>query len=375
MARKLLLGGIIFVLLLAIPFTVFLLQKQQETRSRAAPSTTLSLALSNPSQTVAVGQEFGVDININPGSNWVSYVKIILNYDKDKLSTAGAGLEPNTTAFPVVLESTTYGQNSVSFALSIGADPTKAIQTASKIGKITFKALASTGGSTQQLVTFGDQTQVLSTNTSTDAFNENVISTKNALVMGITTGPTPTPGPTTAQQLPVCTGLNLDRTNSGSAPFSVAFAVNGTDPDGTISRVVVDFGDGPSQTITQGGEIGTKTVSVPVSHTYNNAGTFTAKATVIDNTNNTSAISADCTKVITVTQLATTPTPSSSSSGQTVVVLTPTPQATATPIAPTAVVIKPNPSVPPSGPGDTIVKVGGIGVALSVIGALLFIAL
>ncbi len=58
---------------------------------------------------------------------------------------------------------------------------------------------------------------------------------------------------------------------SGSAPLTVSFASNATDPDGVIAAYSWDFGDS-----------GSSTVAAP-SHVYQSAGTFTARVTVTDN--------------------------------------------------------------------------------------------
>jgi|SRR3989338_1680660 len=386
--NKFLIGGIIAVLLITIPLTVFLLGQQQQTQTKATPATTLSLALSNPSQTVTVGQDFGVDININPGSNQVSYVKVTINFDETKLATSGAGFEPSAS-FPTTLEGPIFTSNSFTVGLSIGADYTKAVQTPGKVGKLTFRAKALTNG-TQQLASFdtGQQkTLVLSIASSQDNYNENVLLPNPApLSLAISAGPTGTPGPTAPTQAPTCSNLKIDRVASGNTPFSITFTADGSDPDGTIFRVSFDFGDGPSQDETAGGGIGTGTVSVPKSHTYNNPGTYEARATLYDNNQNASLPNTKCTKTITVTQ-GPTPTPGSISaitpiptpplSAQpTAIILTPTPLASnPTTIAQRPTTTPPGQPPPNSGPGDAILVAGGIGFVLSVIGALLFFGL
>lgn len=359
MKKKLLLVGFIFVLLAAIPLTVYILQKQQETRSKAAASTTLQLS----SVSGQVGQEVGVDLTIKPGSNQVSFVKVSLSYDSSKLATTSTSFEVNSTAFPVVLEGPIYSNNAISITLSTGADISKIIQSDTKVGTIKFKALAP-ASPTQ--ITFGADTQVLSVS-SADTPSENVLQNKipgSITITGVAT--TPVPG-----QIPVCTGLNLDRNQSGVTPFSIVFTALGTDSDGTITKATFNYGDGPIQDITQTGGIGTNSVNVQSSHTYVNAGSFTATVQFTDNTGNVSALGT-CTKTVTVTASSTTPQPTSPLG------VSPTEAPT-----PTAIVIPTNsPTVPPGtqltaspGPGDIFVVTGVAGVILSVIGVLTFFSL
>lgn len=385
--NKLLLGIVITILLIAIPLTVYFLGKQQQTQTKATPNTSLSLILTNPSQTVTVGSDFGVDININPGSNQVSYVKVTINFDDTKLATSGAGFEPSAS-FPTTLEGPVFTSNTFTVGLSIGADYTKAVQTPGKVGKLTFRAKAPTTG-TLQLASFDTQNQktlVLSIASSQDNYNENVLQANPApLSMAIVAGPTATPGPTSPVQLPVCNNLKVDRTPSGNVPFSITFTADGTSPNSTISKVAFDFGDGPIQEETNGSGIGTNTASVPKAHTFTNASTFTAKAIFYDANNNASLPSASCSKTITVTQgptptpgviSATTPTPTSTNSARpTIIVLTPT-----SIVGPTTIVQRPTSSPPgpqptPPGPGETIITVGAVGAILTTLGALIFLGL
>ena len=100
-------------------------------------------------------------------------------------------------------------------------------------------------------------------------------------------------GSSSANQAPVCNNLAVDRATTGTAPFSITFTASGTDSDGTISKVNFNFGDGGiSGDITTSGGVGTNSVNVATSHTYNNAGTYTASAILTDNQDATSSSSA-----------------------------------------------------------------------------------
>src|SRR5258706_11872164 len=100
--KKILLFGFILVMMLAVPVIIYLLSKQTKTTSKAAKSTTLTFsALSGP---VNVGQNFNLNVMLDPGQNQVSFVKLVLSYDKTKIKRGDPGISPNTSIFPVTLE-------------------------------------------------------------------------------------------------------------------------------------------------------------------------------------------------------------------------------------------------------------------------------
>lgn len=392
MRNKLFLWGVFFILLIAIPLTLYLVQKQQQTQSKASPATVLSLALSIPSQTPTVGQQFDVDLNINPGTNQVTYVKAVINYDATKIATAGAGFIASSL-FPTTTEGPTYTAGTITIAVSISADFNSAVKTPGKVGTFTFQPNASTKGVSTQVAWFDQSNSLvyaLTSKQNNDNFGDNVLSSITPLKITIADAIVPTPGPTTPPQIPICDALKIDRIASGNTPFSITFTADGHDPDGTISKVSFDFGDGPTQDIATGQGIGTSRSSVPLSHTYNNAGVFVAKTTFIDNQQNASAPSSVCSQTITVAQ---SPTPTPSAGGRTT---TPIPTPTLAPgqPSPTPIVLVVTPTTTPTqivrvvtptpipcspgqacGPGGTILAVGGIGAALTVVGALLFFGL
>jgi len=372
--KKLFLIGFIVVLLVAIPLTVYLAQQQQKTKSSAEKSTILSLVESgktNSSITTTVDQTFSLDVMVNPGNNFVSFVKITLSYDPTKIATADPGIIANSDAVSV-FEGPTYGPSQISVTLATGGDQTKVIQTSTKIATITFKALAPTE-TAPTLVGFGSDAEVLSAAPS-DTRSENVLSTTNqasititgSVVPSVTISPSPEPSPSTppsptptlaANQSPACTSLVLDREASGSAPLAINFTANGNDPDGTVSKVTFNFGDGTVNDVTTGGGIGTQTINTQANHTYNSGGNFTATAILTDNLGGTSDTT-NCSQLIAVT----------AASGSA--------QPTETPIPTTsAPTVTPIPTVAPTGPGDTIMTIGALGAILTIIGAILLFAL
>ncbi len=341
--RKIFIFGFIAVLLIGIPVTIYLVQKQQETRSHAEKSTNVSfLPESSASAPITknVGDSIPLEITVDPGKNLVSFVKLEIQYDPDKLATASpSAFVQNATVFPSVLEGPIFTPGKIAVTLSVGPDPTKSIQTKVKAATVTFKALKSTPPGTPTLVSYGATTQVLSIG-SNDQASENVLSsaTPATIVIGgpaavisptvpvptevvptaavtptevpsviPTSLPTPVPtsvpttvvAPPSANQAPICTSLALDK-STGNAPLAVTFTANGTDADGTINKVTFNYGDGQVSDVTTGGGIGTAATNVTSPHSYSAAGTFTAQALVTDDKGGVSD-SASCKQTVTVT--------------------------------------------------------------------------
>lgn len=384
--KRFLIFGFVVVLLLVVPLTVYILQKQQETRSRATASTTLDM--SPAAVSTNVGKTFDLNVMMNPGSNQVIASTLIITYDPTKLATLPASLVPNATVFPSILEGPVYSNGKASITLTVGVDVTKAIQTSSKVATISFKAIGETNGTPTE-VRLSTDTNI----TSTSDPEINVLSTtKPALITINAAVPTPpggggTPAPTSGilptspivptripvvpttipgvggnpiNNSPLCSGLNVDRTPSGAAPFSITFTLNGSDSDGTIQKATFNFGDGPIQNILSSGGIGTNSVSVQVAHTYNNPGTYNASAILTDSGGAVSSGSAACSQTITVSQAAPTSGPLGGAPNKSG--LSPTPP------------ISLGPSLKP-GPGEVVLGIGAFGVILSVIGAFVFFTL
>ncbi len=398
--KKLFLFGFIAVLLVGIPLTVYLLQQQQETRSRAEKSTTLSFTPESTATapiTKNVGDTFTLDVVVDPGVNLVSFVKLEIQYDPDKIEAVSATpFQPNAIVFPSTLESK-FETGKMSITLAVGPDPTKAVQQKAKAGTITFKAKANTPPGTPTLVTYGSNTQALSIGPS-DQSSENVLSSAipATIVIGgaapsgpvsptlaIPTGsPTPTielsptealsptesptPGPTSPAggpaAAPTCSSLVIDRAPTGPSPLTLTFTANGTATAGTISKVTFNFGDGEVSDVTAAGGIGTATVNVQLSHTYNNVGTYQASAVLTDSNNNVSPAATNCKQSIVVADAA-TPTPGAGSILE--------------PVAPTTAPVEPSatPTMAKPGAANVVAGMGFVALIMMVGGALLFFAL
>lgn len=385
--KKLLLFGFIFVLLIGIPLTVYMLQQRQQTRSHAQASTTLSF--SPPSLDKTVGETIPLDININPGTNSVIAIKLVIAYDPTKIATMEAApsqtfsdgndatFQRNAAAFPTIMEGPTYTPGKIVVTLNVGFDVTKAIVSPTKVGTLTLKALGATQG-TPTKITFTQDTLVSST-AQTDQSAENVLSSASPGLISISpAGQSTTPAPTTnpaasssastPNQPPVCSSLNTDRTPSGTAPFSLTFTANGTDQDGTINKASFNFGDSPVTILTQTGGLGSNSVSISSSHTYNNPGVYKASVVLTDNQGATSA-SDSCTQTITVLAA------SQGAGGGLGGANTSSQAATTNASNPTSLSPTPVSSIPSTGPGDQILGFGAVVAAISILGTIIFFAL
>jgi hypothetical protein len=355
-AKKIFLIGFVLLLLVGIPVSVYLVQQQQELRTRAEKATNLSFqpesSVGSPI-TKSIGQTIPLDIMVDPGTNLVSFVKLEIQYDPDKLATAPGAFQVNSAIFPTILGGPVYSPGKILVSMSVGTDPTKAIQTKVRAATLNLKAVNNTVADTPTLVTFSVNTLVTSLGPN-DQASENVLAgtTPATIVVSSGVGPSPTdvvptdvvptdvvpttvvpttvvpttvvptepvptePVPTVEGNIaPVCTALTAD-TTSGTAPLSVNFTANGTDADDSIAKATFNFGDGQVSDVTSGGSLGTNSVNVQLAHTYSTAGTFQATAILTDSNNGVSETT-NCSQTITVSGAgaANTATPTIAAAG------------------------------------------------------------
>jgi hypothetical protein len=377
--KRLLLLGFLFVILLVIPLTVYLVGQQQDLRSRANPTTTLSFIPKD--QPGTIGESINFDVWVSPGDNLVSFIKLVVAFDSTKLKATKESFEVNDASNLSIMEGPVLDPagDKLSVVLSVENNSTNVIQQDTKIGTITFEVIGA--GETSTQVSFVNPEIEIRSLGSQDKIEENVylnngepatvtFQTEGELTPspgGTTLTPNPTISPRTTitqtpitsaatatptssssggvtpsqNQSPVCESLITDRSPEGTAPLSITFTANGSDADGSISKATFSFGDGTIVDETVGGGIGTDTVNVQKSHTYNNAGEYTASVLLTDNNDGVSE-NANCAVTVTV----------SGGSGS-------------SEISP----------LPDTGPSDKIVGIGALGGILFLIGALLFFAL
>lgn len=360
LTNKFFILGNLFLLLLAIPITLFFIGKQQETRSKAAASTTLYFAPASLNTSTSC-TNFTADVMVDPGQNIVSIVDMYLTYDASKISITAIAPSSN---FSTIVREASISNGTANISVSVGGDVSKAIQTLTKVATITFKPLNSTSGTTS--VAFDTTKTRAFSLSSTDQPTENVLKSSPPANVTIaqsatcpngpsttpTASPSPTPPPATttpvaANTAPICTEFTITPA-SGSAPFTSLLAAKGNDPDGLVTKTTFNFGDGQVQDINAGMNL--QSVSVQANHTYIGGGNF--NATVIF-TDNRGGISTICAKTVVASGAAATPTPT----------------ATAIPTVITA-----TPTIAQTGTSSTTLGVIG-GVILSILGGILLLTL
>lgn len=175
--KKLFIFLSLLVVIIAIPLTVYLSQRQQEIRSRAEKSTTLTLT--PPNQNISVGEDAKLVVTLDPGVNQVNFVKFTIKFDPARFNPALTvfNVDPDSSLKAVGASSlTSYTKDGeVTFTLSVGSDPTKVVQTATKLGTIILPALKDAATGSTSVVFDEAKTQVRSIG-GKDTFTENVLS-------------------------------------------------------------------------------------------------------------------------------------------------------------------------------------------------------
>jgi hypothetical protein len=126
--------------------------------------------------TKRVGDTVSLDIMINPGQNLVSFAKMEILYDPTKLTPIQKNGFQVDGALPTIMDGPTYTSGKIIVTMSIGADPTKAVEKPSKVATLMFKSLAKTDTGSPSVITFGSATNILSL-AAEDNASDNVLST------------------------------------------------------------------------------------------------------------------------------------------------------------------------------------------------------
>lgn len=367
MRKKAFVIGFLLLLLIAIPVTVFLVQRQQELRSRAEPATTITF--DPTSKSVKTNDSFSVNVVMDTAVNSVATAEIYITFDAGKLNVIE--LKPGSFMPHALVEPTFDNNSGTGFiavdTLSADASPsdvpfTKRSDGPKPVAVITFKAKAETG-STPTTVGFSQQTKAFGETSGTLEPTSLILTSSLANVSKITisavvtTTPTPTPGIIGTNKPPVCNSLTASPA-TGSAPLTVTLTANASDQDNDILSALFTFGDGQTQTVDK--NIG-QTGSIQVSHVYQNVGSASTQAIVRDRDG---AVSTACANTITVAAGTITPGVGGA------VTPTPTPLAAGSTATPTAV-----PTIPVTGDITPTTLLTIAGAALVVIGAILFFAL
>ncbi len=222
--KHLLFLGLFIIFLITLPLTIYYLQKKQEQRSKATASTTLSFSpVSSATNSIQknVGNPISLDVMINPGVNLVSLVTLEIKYDSFVFQPSGQSpFVINSAVFPTVVEGPILNNGDYLITLSVGSDPTKAVQTPTKIGTLTLVAMNPTFNG-PSVISFGTNSKAFSV-ASTDAASENVLSSATPDYIVVSALPTPTPTQTltpTPTPSPTATSTPPATPTPTSTPF------------------------------------------------------------------------------------------------------------------------------------------------------------
>ena len=210
--KQVILAFAALALLVTIPLTVFQLSQQQNESGHAAAGASLAFTptstVSTPIQT-SVGKSVNLDINVNPGTSLVTFVRFQVNYDPTKVQLVAANpVTLNSTIFTNV-EGPVINNGTIAESVSIGSDPTKAISTVTKVATLHFTAVGNTNGDTTT-ISYGTLSQALSSASNNQA-SQNVLSTTTPAIIAISGGSSPTTSPVpTALPIPTIIGTALN---------------------------------------------------------------------------------------------------------------------------------------------------------------------
>ncbi len=194
--QYLLIAGVIF--LVGLVGAVFLIQRQTQLESRAADATTLyfepQTTASNPLQE-GIDDPISLDIMLDPGTKLVSIVKIDVAFDPSKVRPiAQSAFLPNTESFSEMMQQPVIGTDKISAVVSIGANPTKAVNTVTKVATIQLQPLSGTDANTPTQIVFTTQSQVFSLSEDV-AHNQNVLSETSPAYIALSDVGSATGGP------------------------------------------------------------------------------------------------------------------------------------------------------------------------------------
>jgi hypothetical protein len=216
--RKIIMLAIMLAILVTIPLTVRQLSQQQNENGHAATGASLAFTPSSTTTTpiqANVGNPIDLDINVDPGSSLVTFVRFQVTYDPTKVQLVTANPVTLNSSIFTNVEGPVLNTGSLAESVSIGSDPTKAISKVTKVATLHFTAVGGTNGGTTT-ITYGTLSQALSSS-SNDQANQNVLSTTTPAVIAISGSGSPSSSPTnsptnspTTLPIPTITGTALN---------------------------------------------------------------------------------------------------------------------------------------------------------------------
>lgn len=164
---------------------IFLVGQRQDQRSRADKATVINFA--DTTEDVAPGDQFDLEVKIDPGSNQVSIVELVVKYDEDVLTIDESGFEKTITNLDLVTEpSVNNGEIKISLSLA-GGNATNVIKNAGSLGILSFTVNEDAPAGDTRVIVDTTKTQVRSL-LGRDEYGENVLSSGGSAVFKVTGG-------------------------------------------------------------------------------------------------------------------------------------------------------------------------------------------
>lgn len=118
-------------MLIMLPVALFISQQPQDPRGLADDATVLSFSpISSPTVPITskAGDEFSLNVMVEPKNNFVNRVNIVVSYDPNFVEPAATNpLVVNSEFFPDVTQGPIYNDGTIEIMLSVGSDLTKSI--------------------------------------------------------------------------------------------------------------------------------------------------------------------------------------------------------------------------------------------------------
>lgn len=196
--RHKLIVATVIIQIIALPAILLLVRQEQDTRTAAQASTALYFEPTSGSNTpieALTGESVSLDLMMDPGTNYISFAKVEINYDPTVLEPDPSNpVVVNSVAFPVTIEGPLIDEanGKIQIVVSVGSDQTKVIQEVTKVLTLNMVATGTTNPDTD--LTIGQSTQLLST-APQDTSTENVLETSTPATIVISEPTTPTPTP------------------------------------------------------------------------------------------------------------------------------------------------------------------------------------
>ena len=165
-------------MLLLLPLIVISTQRTQTITGIAEGATTVVFSpasLDDMPLEKSVGEEFPLNVLVDPGENIISVIELDINYDPSILKLSPDNpVTVNETVFTDI-QGPFYSEGRVQVVLSVGVDLSKSISSRTRTVTLNFVPIAKTS-ETYTTITFGENTKASSVEVN-DLEEENIIST------------------------------------------------------------------------------------------------------------------------------------------------------------------------------------------------------